>query len=76
MKKQPFPHDATPDVHDFSAPPESARELINMYGTYNIQPTANTDNVFPLIAPGLPRRWRDMKLDKPALERIDDHAAE
>ena len=64
MAKQPFPHDATPDVHSFSSPPENVRELINMYGTYNIQPTADTDNVFPLIAPGLPRRWRKMHLDK------------
>ena len=46
-----------------------------MYGTYNIQPTADTDNVFPLIAPGLPRQWRGMKLDKPALEKIDDPSA-
>lgn len=75
MKKQSFPHDATPDVHDFSAPPENVRELVNMYGTYNIQPTANTDNVFPLIAPGLPRRWRGMKLDKPAIEKMDDPSA-
>ncbi len=70
MKKQPFPHDATPDVHDFSAPPENVRELINMYGTYNIQPTADTDNVFPLIAPGLPHQWRRMKLDKHDVENM------
>lgn len=25
------------------------------YGTYNIQPTADTENDFPLIAQGLPR---------------------
>ena len=70
MKKQPFPHDATPDVHDFSAPPDNVRELINMYGTYNIQPTADTDNVFPLIAPGLPHQWRRMKLDKHDVENM------
>ena len=70
MKKQPFPHDATPDIHSFSSPPENVRELINMYGTYNIQPTANTDNVFPLIAPGLPHQWRRMKLDKHDVENM------
>lgn len=69
MEKHPFSHDATPDVHAFSSPPENVKELINMYGTYNIQPTADTENVFPLIAPGLPRQWRRMKLDKPALEK-------
>ena len=51
MEKQPFPHDATPDVHAFSSPPENVKDLINRYGTYNIQPTADTENVFPLIAP-------------------------
>lgn len=39
MEKQPFPHDATPDVHAFSSPPENVKDLINRYGTYNIQPT-------------------------------------
>ena len=68
--RKSFPHDATPDVHDFSSPPENVRELVNMYGTYNIQPTANTDNVFPLIAPGLPRQWRKMHLDKHDLEGL------
>ena len=70
MEKQPFPHDATPDVHAFSAPPENVKDLINRYGTYNIQPTADTENVFPLIAPGLPRQWRKMHLDKQDLEGL------
>ena len=74
MEKQPFPHDATPDVHAFSAPPESTRDIINMYGTYNIQPTADTDDLFPLIAPGLPRQWRNMKLDKSGVESIGSSA--
>ena len=46
MEKQPFPHDATPDVHAFSSPPENVKDLINRYGTYNIQPTADTENAF------------------------------
>lgn len=29
-------------------------DLVNKYGTYNIQPTADTDNAFPKIAQGLP----------------------
>ena len=70
MEKQPFPRDATPDVHAFSSPPENVKDLINMYGTYNIQPTADTENVFPLIAPGLPRQWRKMHLDKQDLEGL------
>ena len=54
----------------FSSPPENVKDLINRYGTYNIQPTADTENVFPLIAPGLPRQWRKMHLDKQDLEGL------
>ena len=32
---------------------EKAFELIDKYGTYEIQPTANTENPFPKIAQGL-----------------------
>ena len=49
-----LPRDATPEVH--------------RYGTYNIQPTTDTDNLLPLIAPGLPREWKDLKLGKEDLE--------
>ena len=50
--RKPFPHDATPDIHNFSSPPENVKELINMYGTYNVQRNTDTDNVFPLIGHG------------------------
>ena len=43
-------------------------DLVNMYGTYNIQPTSDTENTFPLIAPGLPKAYRNMKLNKHDLE--------
>lgn len=36
--------------------PETAEEQVNTYGTYNIQPTADTDHVFPTIAQGLPKQ--------------------
>ncbi len=32
--------------------PETVFEMINKYGTYEIQPTADTDNIFPTIAQG------------------------
>ena len=38
-----------------SGDPETAEEYVNKYGTYNIQPTSDTDNVFPTIAAGLPK---------------------
>lgn len=49
-KKKPF-HDPTPDIHDFPGVPESTFDLVNQYGTYNIQPTSHTENLFPLIGP-------------------------
>lgn len=36
--------------------PETAEELIAKYGTYNIQPTAESENEFPKIAQGLPKK--------------------
>ena len=49
--------------------PETAHEMVNKYGTYEIQPTTNTENVFPLIGQGLPEQWKELKIDKYALER-------
>lgn len=66
--REGFPYDATPDVHHFPGVPRSSFDLVNMYGTYNIQPTSDTENTFPLIAPGLPTAYRNMKLDKHDLE--------
>lgn len=33
---------------------ETCDELLHKYGTYNIQPTADSDNSFPKISQGLP----------------------
>ena len=44
----------TPSSNDYSKHPDSSFDLINKYGTYEIQPTADTDNPFPHIAQGLP----------------------
>ena len=42
---------ATP-VH---SQPEDSFEQINKYGTYEIQPTAESDNKYPEIAQGYPK---------------------
>lgn len=68
-KNNGLPRDATPDFHKFSGIPDSCFDLVNQYGTYNIQPTADTDNLFPLIAPGLPHAWDTLHLGKADLER-------
>ena len=36
--------------------PETPFEMVNKYGTYEIQPTGETDNEFPTIAQGLPKQ--------------------
>lgn len=43
-KKKPF-HDPAPDIHDFPGVPESTFDLVNQYGTYNIQPTSHTQRL-------------------------------
>lgn len=68
-EKRKLPHDATPDVHAFHAPPETICDIINGWGTYNIQATADTENLFPLIGPGLPAQWKNRKLTKDDLEK-------
>ena len=50
-KDRGFPYDAAPDVHQFRGVPQNCFDLVNQYGTYNIQPTTDTENLFPLIGP-------------------------
>lgn len=45
----------------FFGRPEDDFSLLNAYGTYNIQPTADTDNLYPAIAQGLPRTLNRME---------------
>ncbi len=35
--------------------PQSAEQLVNKYGTYNIQPTNDSGNEFPAISQGFPK---------------------
>ena len=36
--------------------PETVGELLHKYGTYEIQPTQDSENEFPKIAQGLPKK--------------------
>ena len=67
--KKGMPYDGTPEVNAFPGDPDDCFDMVNKYGTYNIQPTSAGDPLFPLIGPGLPRPWRQMKLGKDDLER-------
>ena len=39
-------------------------EMVNKYGTYEIQPTNDSDNDFPKIAQGLPKEKNRKVVDK------------
>lgn len=54
-----FPYDPTPMNHCFSGEPEDCFDMVNQYGTYEIQRTADTENVFPAIAQGMPREVKE-----------------
>lgn len=45
--------------------PETPFEMVNKYGTYEIQPTAETANSFPTIAQGLPKHRKKPSVKKP-----------
>ena len=70
MKKEKgMPYVPNPMMSSFPGRPESCFELINRYGTYNIQPTADSDDIFPAIAQGLPKAWEAQRIDKKAAEK-------
>ena len=70
MRRKKTFHDPAPDIHDFPGVPESTFDLVNQYGTYNIQPTSHTENLFPLIGPELPARWRPRRVVMADLETL------
>ena len=55
MKKQKKQKvDMEISVQSIGGEPETSFDLIRKYGTYEIQPTADTTNLFPTIAQGFP----------------------
>ena len=47
----PYPEDAEIPVHPVPGEPIDVWDQINKYGTYEVQDTTDTDNVFPTIGP-------------------------
>ena len=66
-----MPYDETPMMNPFFGQPEDSFELINKYGTYNIQPTNEQENPFPAIAQALPTQEKDKVVTKEELEGAD-----
>ena len=55
-RKDPgMPYDLAPMLKARFGQPDDCADLVNKYGTYNIQRTADTENFFPAIAQGLPK---------------------
>ena len=54
-KKKISKLDRSPKARTFKEKPRTVFEAVNMFGTYNIQKTADTENEFPKIAQGLPK---------------------
>ncbi|MBR6551435.1 MAG: hypothetical protein IKT89_01210 [Clostridia bacterium] len=55
----------TPSAVSIGDAPDDSFQLVNKYGTYEIQPTADTDNKFPAIAQGFVRKEQER-------ERLDE----
>ena len=51
-----------PSAVPFDRTPNTCIEMINAYGTYEIQPTADNESDFPAIAQGTPKQWRERPL--------------
>ena len=51
-------------MHRFSGNAGSCFDMVNQYGTYEIQRTQDTENMFPVIMQGLPKAWEKIHMDK------------
>ena len=58
MKNNKNDYNSELSAENFTRNPETVDEMLNSYGTYNIQPTAATDNDFPAIAQGENKRMQ------------------
>lgn len=57
--------DSTPSSNPIMGQAWDSIEQVNKYGTYNIQPTNDSDNIYPEIAQGLPQTHRDARIKRP-----------
>ena len=72
LKKQgvdEYQVEMTPSAVSVGDAPDDSFQLVNKYGTYEIQPTADTDNKFPTIAQGFSRKEQER-------ERLDEKSGD
>lgn len=62
MKKERNKKDDTQmSANAIHGQPVDVHDMLNKYGTYQIQPTADSENAFPKIAQGLPKKEKKKK---------------
>ena len=54
----------------FGGMPETAFEMVNRYGTYEIQATSDTDNMYPAIAQGFNKEIIKTDRENPRSKRV------
>lgn len=69
-KNRPLPYSEQDEIpiHPIFGEPVDAWDQVNKYGTYEVQDTTDTDNVFPTI--GYPGSWKAC-LDLPDIPPTD-----
>lgn len=70
-EREGFPYCPNPTAQAFHGVPESCFDIVNMYGTYEVQRTADTENRFPCIAHGTPKAEKKKVITKDDLRRED-----
>ena len=53
-KEEKLPYVGDPTIQQIIGQPDSCWEMVNRWGTYEVQATQDTDNPFPAIAQGYP----------------------
>ena len=66
-----FRYDPTPMNHAFPGQPDDCFDMVNQYGTYNIQKTADTDNAYPAIAQGMPKVGHFARRSKAMIDLLE-----
>ncbi|MBR5451433.1 MAG: hypothetical protein IKV36_00375 [Clostridia bacterium] len=61
---------STPSSKGIYGQPKDSIEQVNKYGTYNIQPTNDSDNEFPAISQGLAKKLKDKEVPREEVRKI------
>ena len=63
-------HSNTPSSDAVMGQPKDSFEQVNKYGTYNIQPTNDSDNEFPSISQALAKKLQDKEITREEVRKI------